>query len=213
MQPSRDVTNQIKHTSPRELSKRGNIIYESKRLDEYLTLAELRQILYMLAESGLLSAKYISQNAAGNAPDAIRELYGAVSLGVFIESDPNVSTMKMYYRVNPDIDPEILSSWTSPRQKSHEPKVKRYSDVVHNVQHYHPKRPSVKHFQPDARGESNRIATYVKPVKGETLTGDKSPDRKPEKDEYHWSDKTSKTFNKKLHSGELRKEHEKYGSL
>ncbi len=207
MKPSSEVIRKIKATSPSEFEKSGKIIYESKGLDGYLSVTELRQLLYILAEAHLLSMTYISKNAAGNAPDAVKEVYDAVKLGIFVEADPNASTMKMYYRINSEADAEIIRKWLNPRQKSEQPTIKKYSEVVRPIKHYSYKRRKIS-AKFDSRGESNRIANDRPKQKYESVSGDMSPDKKPPKDEYNWSDKTSKKFGRDLSSGKIRKMHE-----
>ena len=208
MQPSPEISHWIKLTSPKKMKEQGNRVYTSKPINGYLSLGELRRALYMLAEAHLLTPIYIANNAAGNAQDATRELFNAVRHGIFIESSPGAPTMKVYYVVNPNADSTIVSEWLNPSRKTN-PRIKKYSTVVKPRRDY-PRKPRKSAKKPDPRGESNRIANYKKPIGGETLTGTGTPDTKPSKDNYNWSDKTSKQFGRELHNGKIQQQYEKY---
>ncbi len=198
-----------KKHSPSEFEGREHIIFETIDLKGFLSLSDLRNALVALAQNHYLSYQYIINNFGANDQDAIQEVFSGEVNGIFIQSNPDAPTAKLFWHLNSELSEEEIFKYIHPRiSKSKPQKVKKYKDIVKEpkkYQHYHKPRPV---YKPDPRGESNRIANFGgKKKKYESITGDGNNTLKPrDRDDYHWSAKTSKKLNRALKTGELRKD-------
>ena len=202
--PTEEYRKLVKKQSPNNSGGRSNYIYETKNLRGFLSLSELREALVALAQNHYLSYQYIMNNFGANDHDALQEVFNAESKGIFQKSNPNDVTAKLFWHLNPNLTEKDLHDYIYPKiANNQKPKVQKYSEAIRPVKHFSPKTHR-KTYNPDPRGESNRIANEHERRRYDSIVGDVSPDRKPDADNYHWSDKTSRQFNRKLRSGEIR---------
>ena len=193
----------LKHL-PSDYRGREKIVFITKNLRGFLSLSELREALVALAQNHYLSYQYIMNNFGANDHGALQEVFDAESKGIFQKSNPNDVTAKLFLHLNPNLTEKDLHDYIYPKiAKNKKPKIRKYSEVVRSVKHFSPKTRR-KTYNPDPRGESNRIANERKRRHYNSIAGSMSPDRKPDSDNYHWSDRTAKQFNRKLRSGEIK---------
>lgn len=199
-----DDSRYLLNQSPSDYRGREKIVYVTKDLRGFLSLSELREALVALAQNGYLSYQYIMNNFGANDHDALQEVFDGESNGIFQKANPNERTSKLFWHLNQDLTERDIQNYIYPKiARSKKPKVQQYSQVVRPVKRFSPKahKPT---YNPDPRDKSNRIANAKKTKHYESLTGDRTPDRKPSSDNYHWSDKTSKQLGRALHSGEIK---------
>ena len=202
----------IKNHSPSEFPGRNHVIYETINLKGDLSLFDLRETLVALAQNRYLSIRFIMEKYGSNTADAMMELQYATLAGrrVFVcDNDSPASTKDIFWHVNPILSNDELQKYIRPSfSKSKKPEIKKASIIIRK-----PKRWSTKKRQlrpKDPRGESNRIANEQRKQKYEEIIGDYSPLGKRDKDDYTWSDKTSKELNHAIRTGKLRRNYEKY---
>lgn len=193
----------FKNHSPSEFEGREKLVYITKNLDGYLSLSELREALVALAQNHYLSYQYIMNNFGANDHDALQEVFDGESNGIFQKANPNESTSKLFWHLRQGLTERDIQNYIYPKIAKHQkPKIQDYSEIVRPVKRFSPKTKKSS-YNPNPRGESNRIATARKSKHYESLTGDKTPDRKPSPENYHWSDTTSRQLGRALRSGKI----------
>lgn len=197
---------EFKNHSPSEFPGRSHVIYESINLKGNLSLYDIRETLVALAQSHYLTIQYIINNYGSNTTDAIAELNDAriMEKRIFVcENNPRVSTMDVFWKINPDLTEEELRKYIRPNiSRGYGQKIKSITTVTKA-----PKRWTSKKQPPhpkDPRGESNRIATHRPGRKYETIIGSGAPKVAPEdKNNTGWKDNTSLQFGEDVRHGKL----------